>query len=266
MGIIGAILGDIAGSSFEFTTKRYNINDDYELFTLGDLFTDDTVLSIATMEAMNTNKDFANCYQKYGKKYIDVGYGPSFMGWLHMEQPKPYNSLGNGSAMRCSYIGQKLKHCPFKKKVLKMARKSAEVTHNHPEGIKGAETVAICVWMAERGKSKEEILQYALKQYPSSKYKYGCDIPTKEYQKTITYDVTCMGSVPVAIRCFYDTDSFDSCQRLINSMNCDADTIGAIAGAICESYYGFCTDNDVNLLERYLDDFLLDKLRKYKII
>ena len=171
--------------------------------------------------------------------------------------------------MRCSYIGESsslLSQCK------KLAEKSAAVTHNHPEGVKGAVVLAVCVFMAEHGYTKEEILEYAVKEYPpltktpdefikhgewKGEYVYSPAIPTSEYKDTITYQISCQGSVPVAVRCFYETNSFKECMYLVNSMEIDTDTVGAIAGAICHSFYGKCTDDDDKLLSKYLTDDLL---------
>ena len=290
MGVIGAILGDISGSKYEFslTHPKYKTNQSLKL---DDTYTysDDTVLSIAVVEAMNTDKDFKKAYIKYGRMFPDAGYGFGFQKWLNGHntiygesiqsllekyskvsadkiQRKPYNSYGNGSAMRCSYIGQCYKNPLEQKDVELMAEKSAECTHNHPEGIKGAVTEAVCVWLAEQGKSKDYILNYGISQYPYGKYKFGCDVPVTEYHDKMTFHVSCQDSVPVAIRCFYDTSSFEDCMNLINSMECDTDTIGAIAGAICHSYYGKCFDDDQAILKKYLDTYLYNKLIQYKVI
>lgn len=290
MGVIGAIIGDIAGSKYEFSHNHpqyvpgqpLNLDDTFN-------YSDDTVLSIAVVEALNKDKDFEKAYVKFGKLYPSAGYGFGFQKWLngyntiygatiqqlkniYLNNPKdtvirkPYNSYGNGSAMRCSYIGEYYNRSIDENEVKIMAEKSAECTHNHPEGIKGAIVEAMCVWMAEQGKSKDYILNYAISQYPYGKYKFGCDIPVTEYADKMTFHVSCQDSVPVAIRCFYDTQSFEDCINLINSMNCDTDTIGAIAGAICHSYYGKCTDDDNAILQKYLDDYLYNTLIEYKII
>lgn len=294
MGIVGAILGDIAGSKWEYTNNRGRLFTIPSLFDDDSYFTDDTVMSIATMEAiLNKDYNFEKYYVKYGKMYPDLDYGSAFRGWLFIDEPqydkdifeklhrngskerKPYNSFGNGSAMRVSYIGQ---HFSLRKDVQNFASQSAAVTHNHPEGIKGAVTIAECVRLAEKARSeknkkrknriKEKILKYGIKQYPKKDYKYSCDIPTSEYQKTMNYDISCMGSVPVAIRCFYETDNFEECMRLICSMNCDADTIGSMAGAICESFYGYCIDKenkwkDFAIIAKYLPSDLFENLSDF---
>ncbi len=181
MGIKGAILGDIAGSRFEFASKEQHPSTDLEynlfgteknkrniLLSIPPYFTDDTVLSIATMDAIRHGRKFAKYYQKYGRRYPSAGYGSAFRRWIFRKNPEPYNSYGNGSAMRVSYVGEYLRKCPFRKIVERLAKNSAAVTHNNSEGIKGAVTTAVCIWMAERGKTREEILEYAMKQYPSS--------------------------------------------------------------------------------------------------
>lgn len=286
MGLTGAILGDIAGSKWEFVlhrTKEFTISN---LFEKDCCFTDDTVMSIATMDAVENNIPFDVAYRKWGKKYPDAGYGPAFYQWLNNDDCGPYNSLGDGSAMRVSYIGEKYR---LRKTVEKKAKQSAMVTHNHPEGIKGAVTIAVCVWMAENlhretpympcidpsekkmRKVKEKILQYGIKQYPSIKYKYGCDIPVKEYKNKMSSDVTCMGTVPVAIRCFYETDSFGECMKLICSMVCDTDTIGAMAGAICDSFYKGCfreysQNLEILMFNRYLTDELFNQVINHPLL
>lgn len=280
MGIIGAILGDIAGSKYEMTPSQETI---YDLFDNGCRFTDDTIMSIATMDAIHHRRNFEKYYVKYGKKYPDAGYGSAFRTWVFADEQlydaeiwdklhpdgvkherKPYNSYGNGSAMRCSYIGEYYKRCPFSYFVKRMAINSAKVTHNHPEGIKGAVTIAMCVWMAERGKSKDEILKYAISQYPKEKYKFSCELPFYSYKDEIKPNSSCMQTVPIAIRLFYENYDFDIMCKKINSVPCDADTICAMAGSIFESFFNHCTNNDKVLLKQHLDDFLWDKLNKYK--
>jgi ADP-ribosylglycohydrolase len=152
-----------------------------------------------------------------------------------------------------------------------MATKSAEVTHNHEEGIKGAVVTATCIRMAKDGASKEDILQYAISKYSSKArnypYRFGCDRAYKDYFDETKMDETCMTSVPIAIRCFYESSSFEDCMRKINSLCCDTDTIGAIAGAICESYYGSCLgskEKDMAMILRYLPSELYAEVARYK--
>ena len=270
MGLVGAILGDIAGSPFEFQWDEGSINfrryQEYELFSDKCMATDDSFMSIATMHACLTDEDFAKAYREYGLSY-PASYGGRFGTWLFCQDMGPYNSFGNGSAMRVSFVGE---YYPAER-VSEMATKSAEVTHNHEEGIKGAVVTATCIRMALDGKSKEEILEYGISQYSSKAryypYRFGCDRPYKDYMDETKMDETCMGSVPIAIRCFYESSSFEDCMRMINALCCDTDTIGAIAGSICESYYGSCLgskEEDMRMILRYLPKELYAEVAKYR--
>lgn len=271
MGLKGAILGDIAGSKWEFCNSvganacRKSL--EYALFDIRNFFTDDTVMSIATANAIhNRTMDFAKEYRKMGQKYPDLSYGCRFADWLFDSNLGAYYSFGNGSAMRVGYIGDKypLVSGPLGHTVDEIAAESAMVTHNHPEGLKGAIVTAHCIAMAKAGKTKEDIYKYALTKYRTDMgYKYGVDKSIDMYKNTISFAETCQDSVPVAIRCFYETNSFMECMYLINSMHIDTDTIGAIAGSICETFYGHCMgsiEEDNALLKRYLDDYLYQNL------
>lgn len=270
MGIKGAILGDIAGSRFErypifrheyfpSLLKDQNLNGEkeYEVFTNTSRFTDDTVMSIATMKAFHSDKNYAKAYREMYSRYPGAGYGKAFKEWAQNSNANAYGSFGNGSAMRVSYIGESMKNNPFKFMVEIEARKTAIVSHSHPEGIKGAITVAVCVWMAERGKNKEDIQKYLYNQYPHRKYEikqFEC-LTTQEgieRRKAIEFSSKSQDTVPLAVHSFLQTDNFFDCMSLINSMECDTDTIGAIAGAICESYYGKCTKFDNEIIKAYL--------------
>lgn len=207
MAIIGAILGDIAGSQYEFGRP---INLDWKnckLFTDRCNFTDDTVMTLAAKSAIKNNKSFEESYREFGRKYQNVGYGEMFDTWLFYDDEKAYNSFGNGSAMRCSYIGE---HFNSGKEVEKWAIKSAECTHNHPEGIKGAVTTAMCIYMARTGATKDEIFQYAKLQYPLENYKYSIERQIDDYRNSYHWNASCQGSVPTAIRCFLESDDYES--------------------------------------------------------
>ena len=180
MAVIGAVLGDIAGSQFEFNRPE---NLDYkhcELFTNRCSYTDDTIMTLAVKKAILENADFTKTMREIGQPYPYSGYGGRFYEWMYGENPKPYNSFGNGSAMRVSFVGE---HFDALEDVISMAEKSAEVTHNHPEGIKGAVVTAVCIWMARHGKTKEDIFQYVLEQYPAEKYEYSIAVPLDELEK-----------------------------------------------------------------------------------
>ncbi len=282
MGVIGAIMGDIAGSGAEGFAGGPRLIPDYDMYSDRNRYTGGTVLSIACVEACNTDLNFLRCYRQYYNDYPDAGYNERFCEWAKDYNLASYNSFGSDAAIRCSYIGQ---HFP-KDKVEEMATLSAKCTHDHPEGIKGAVTLAMCVRMAEDGMPKDDILKYGMKMYPkptkphteedfkdcalvekklfkeTTVYRYPCEAHTDTYRSYITKNTCCQGSVPVAIRCFYDTDSFMECMYLINSMQIDTDAVGAIAGAICESYYGRSKE-EREVLEKYLDKYLYSKLEQY---
>lgn len=170
----------------------------------------------------------------------------------------PYNSFGNGSAMRVSYLAE---HFEDEIELRKAARKSALISHNHPEGVKGAVVTAMCIWMAKHGSTKEEIYEYMLKEYSEKDYKFS-NKPLEYLRQNYSWDVTCQTSVPVALRCFLESESYESFLRNVFSLNCDTDTIGAIGGGIAEEYYhGTGLDNDA-ILKKYLSDELYDIIYK----
>ena len=251
MAVIGAVLGDIAGSQFEFNRPE---NLDYkhcELFTNRCSYTDDTIMTLAVKKAILADADFTKTMREVGQPYPYSGYGGRFYEWMYGENPKPYNSFGNGSAMRVSFVGE---HFDALEDVISMAEKSAEVTHNHPEGIKGAVVTAVCIWMARHGKTKEDIFQYVLEQYPAEKYEYSIAVPLDKLEKIYQWNETCMGSVPAAMRCFYESDSYESFLRNVFRLKCDSDILAAIGGAVAEEYYGWTEFyNEDELLKKYLD-------------
>lgn len=257
MAIIGAILGDIAGSQFEFTRPDDLDWQHCELFTDKCHFTDYTVMTLAAKMAVLNKDSFAKNYREFGRQYPHAGYGGMFRWWIKHDNEGPYGSFGNGSAMRCSYIGE---HYQLLPDVRIYARRSADCTHNHEEGIKGAVVTAVCINLAKNGKSKKDIYEYVLTEYPSSKYKYGVDRPLNSYRETYKWDVTCQGSVPVAIRCFLESESYESFIRNVLSLPCDTDTLCAIGGGIAEEFYHGTGFDEDTLLRRYLDDNL------YKIV
>ena len=229
IALMGAICGDIMGSPYEYwrsRTKKYDFNP----FPPRATFTDDTVMSIATADWIMNGGDLSRVMQKWGRKYPNAGFGGMFKQWLTQEDPKPYNSFGNGSAMRVSPVG-----CAFDSlaETLQKAKESAEVTHDHPEGIKGAQATAVAIFMTRQGISKEEI-----KKYISETFGYDLNRTCDEIRPGYKFDVTCQGSVPESIICFLESKDYEDCVRLAVSMGGDADTMGAIAGSIAAAYYG----------------------------
>ena len=257
MAIIGAILGDIAGSQYEFSPARIPDYRHCELFSDRCRFTDDTVLTLAVKEAILSNAHFDETLRKFGREYPNRGFGGRFFQWLYDEFMGPYNSYGNGSAMRCSFVGE---HFGTESEVTEWAAKSAECTHNHPEGVKGAVVTAMCIYMARTGASKEEILKYAVAQYPKSDYKYSAEYSLAEYRDSYKWDVSCQGSVPAAIRCFYESEDYESFIRNVFSLNCDRDTLAAIGGGVAEEFYHGTVPDQEELLKKYLSENL------YKIV
>ena len=225
-GIIGAVAGDVIGSAYEFNpTRDYN----FELFTPKSTFTDDTVLTMANAlwlleDEHHTPERLVNIMLDMCWKYPDRAYGGRFDSWIHDTDPQPYNSFGNGSAMRVSPIGYYAKTLD---EALALAKISAEVTHNHPEGIKGAQATAAAIFMARKGMSKQEIRDYI-----AQTFNYDMSRTLDEIRPTFTFDETCQHTVPEAITCFLEGKDFEDVVRLSVALAGDADTIAAIAGSI----------------------------------
>jgi len=225
--MLGAIAGDIIGSLYEnLRTKR----KDFRLFTPVSTFTDDTVLTVAVADALLTDNDYGSKIRAYARRYPLRGYGPKFMLWMLSTSPRPYNSLGNGSAMRVSPVAHAFKSA---EEVIEHAKRSAECTHNHPEGIKGAQATALAIFMARNRASKDEIRSEI-----SSRYGYDLSRSLDDIRPAYRLNLTCPGSVPEAIIAFLDSVNFEDAIRNAVSLGGDADTQAAIAGAIAESFYG----------------------------
>lgn len=263
MGMIGAIIGDIAGQPFEFNRDKNIDYEHVELFTDENRFTDDTVLTLATAHAINYAMPFALAYHEYGKLYPHAGYGSSFTNWLKEDKLQPYNSFGNGSAMRVSPVVDLFGHNARIESVINMAKATAECTHNHEEGIKGAIVTAVCGWMAKCGASKKEILDYACKQYKKSEYAFSCELPLNTIREKYFWNDTCQGSVPVAIRCFYESESYEDFLRKTISMCGDSDTICAIGGCIAQEYYQGTGFDNTSILMKYLDEKLFAEVIRW---
>ena len=233
----GAILGDTIGAPYEF--DRSPKIKDFPLFGRGSVFTDDSVMTIAVAEALLDGlpdaddewirRRLVKSMQKWGLKYPHAGYGGRFSLWLEEKNPKPYGSWGNGSAMRVSSAGWLYDTL---KKTEHMAKMTAAVTHNHPEGIRGAVVTAGIIYLARTGASKEEIKAYAEKKgYDLSR---TCD----EIRPSYRFDVSCQGTVPEAITAFLEGTDFEDVIRTAVSLGGDCDTLTCIAGAMAEAFYG----------------------------
>ena len=229
--MLGAIVGDIIGSVYEFhNTKSMN----FELFTPWSNFTDDTVMTLAVAKWLiedeaHTIHYLIYCMQELGNRYPNVGYGGNFIAWLREDEPQPYNSWGNGAGMRVSPVGL---YARTLDEALALAALTASVSHNHPEGVKGAQAIAACVFLCKEGKSKAEI-----KEYIEKTFDYNLNRSIAEIRPRYEFDVSCQGSVPEAIIAFLDGNSFEEVIRLAISLGGDSDTIGAMAGAIAACCY-----------------------------
>lgn len=231
--MIGAIIGDVVGSRFEFNNIK---TKKFELLTEQSVFTDDTVLTIAVLDWCLNSKDKSDdkeaiyYLQKWAKKYPNAGYGGMFYRWKDKEIPKPYYSCGNGSAMRISPVAWAFED---KEEMLRAVRTITSITHNHPEGIKGAEVTAMLIYLARQGATKAELKEYALKEYPEIK-----ELKYEELVKTYSHGPEiCQLTVPQAVYCFLISESFEDCLRTTISIGGDCDTTSAISCAIAEAFY-----------------------------
>lgn len=237
--MIGAIIGDIVGSQFEFinyTSKDQMFKDyHFEYFTDKCKPTDDTVLSIAVAESILNDKTHLlhQSLKEYGRKYPNAGYGGSFLNWLASENHEPYNSYGNGSAMRVSSVGWLF---DTREDVMKYAEITANATHNHPEGVKGAQAIAMAIFLARNKKSKTII-----KNTIQNLFDYNLDRTLDEIRPTYQFSATCQETVPEAIIAFLESESFEDCLKKAISIGGDSDTIACMACSIAEAYYGIET-------------------------
>ena len=256
----GAILGDIIGSPYEF--DRGAKIKAFPLFIEKSHFTDDTVMTIAVASALLcVPRDYDTIFtvvmdsmQKWGHKYPHAGYGGKFREWLKSEDPKPYGSFGNGSAMRVSAAGWLYDTAELTRLV---ARLTAEVTHNHPEGIKGAEAVASAIFLARTGESKQII-----KKYIEDEFGYDLSRTLDKIRPNYHMDITCQGSVPEAITAFLESTDFEDAVRNAVSIGGDTDTIACITGSIAEAYYGLTPIQEEECLKR-IPNKMKDVLRRF---
>lgn len=254
--MLGAVIGDVVGSHYEFNNIK---TKDFELFGKGCYATDDTVMTCAVAEVLinkkQNDKDYIiDTLKKWGKRYPQAGYGGHFGCWVLGNEREPYNSYGNGAAMRVSAVGW---IAESEEEVKDLSRRVTEVTHNHPEGIKGAEVVAMCIYYAKQGKDKAFIKEYV------EKY-YNLDFDYDDLRKTYIHaEEICQNTVPQAIFCFLISDSFEDCLRTTISIGGDCDTTAAISCAIAEAYYGNCGCCEKEVLD-YLTSDMKNILKKVK--
>ena len=257
--MIGAIIGDIVGSRFEWNNHR---SKDFEFFNAKCFATDDSIMTLAIGKALMQSKpnwsdlgeQAVRCMQEVGRPYPYCGYGGRFYEWMYSDDPHPYNSFGNGAAMRvssCGFVARSLEEAKL------MFQKVTEVTHNHPEGIKGAEATVVAIYMARTGSSMEEIRDIINRKY------YLMNFALDEIRDTYEFNETCQDTVPQALMAFFESVSFEDAIRNAISIGGDSDTLAAITGGIAEAYYGV-PEEIIKQAERYLDGRLLNILKDYR--
>ena len=224
--MLGAIAGDILGSIHEFHPIK---TKNFDLLNSECVFTDDTVMTAAVADSLMNKIPYVESLQMWGRKYPRAGYGGWFSKWIDSDFPQPYNSFGNGSAMRCSSVGWLFED---EGSVLEEAKKSAEITHNHPEGIKGAQAVALGVMLCRQGSTKLEIQEKL-----EDLFDYDLSQTMEQVKFNYSFDVTCQGSVPQAITAFLESEDFEDAIKNAISLGGDADTQACIAGALAEAFY-----------------------------
>lgn len=256
--MIGAIIGDIVGSRFEWDNHR---SKEFELFAEGCFATDDSIMTLAIAGAIldsegqdTLGQQAVRWMQALGRKYPRAGYGSNFGVWLRQSDPKPYNSYGNGAAMRvspCAWAAASVEE------VKRLSHLVTEVTHNHPEGLKGAEATATAIWLARNGTSISDIRAYINQHY------YPLDFTLDSIRDTYAFDESCQGTVPEAITAFLESTSFEDALRNAISIGGDSDTVAAITGSIAQAYYGVPGWIREKALS-CLDEDLLDILRRFE--
>jgi ADP-ribosylglycohydrolase len=254
--MIGAIAGDIIGSVYEYrnikTTK-------FPLFDPNCFFTDDSVLTIALVDAILNQRSYETTMKEYYARYPDAGYGGFFHQWAQSHPSKTYNSWGNGAAMRISPVGFVYSSLD---EVLAHAIEYTEITHNHPEGIKGAQATAAAIYLARTGKTKAEI-----KKYVTESFGYDLSLTCNEIRPTYGFDESCQGTVPQAITAFLESNDYEDAVRLAISLGGDSDTLACITGGIAQAFYGGVPANIAEKVLEILDDDLrrttLDFMEQY---
>lgn len=249
--MIGAIIGDIVGSIYEGYPLK---STDFPFFGKRNDYTDDTILTIAVAHSILEGKDYLTSLKYFGRKYTG-GYGASFYDWLHSNDSKPYNSWGNGSAMRVSPIGFAFNTVDD---VLAEAQKSAEVSHNHPEGIKGAQATALAVYLARVGESKDNIRDEI-----SVRFNYDLNRSLEEIRPRYYFKVSCQESVPESIIAFLESSDLESAIRNAISLGGDADTMACIAGGIAQAFYKSIPHEIITETKSKLPDEFLEIIDKF---
>jgi ADP-ribosylglycohydrolase len=251
--MLGAIIGDIVGSLHEGSPSR---GRHFTLFTPRSCFTDDTVLTIAVAHALRTGTDFATALRDWARRYPTAGYGAGFIRWFEQDDAGPYNSYGNGSAMRVAAVAWALDDLEA---VIAEAERTALPTHNHPEGIRGACAIAAAIHLARSGAGKEDIATLM-----QQRFGYNCRIALAELEDRGGFDATCQGTVPMAVAAFLHAKDFEDAVRIAVSLGGDTDTLACIAGSIAEAHFGIPAPLQAEALRR-LDARLREELRLFAL-
>lgn len=255
----GAIIGDIVGSHYEFLN---HLDKDFDFMTDACYFTDDTVMTVAVADALLQCEDRSKLseqaivsMQRIGRRYPDCGYGGRFYHWIFDYEPQPINSFGNGAAMRVSpvaWVAESLEECK------ELSRQVTAISHDHPEGLKGAEATAVAIWMALHGATKQDILDEMHRSY------YQWDFTIDSLRPVYIHNETCQNSVPQALQAFAEGEDYEDVVRTAVSLGGDSDTIAAIAGSVAEAFYGI----PEALRQKgatYLDDRLLTVVKAFEV-
>ena len=246
--MLGAIVGDVIGSPYELNHIK---SADFRLFDRGAQCTDDSVLTVATADALMSSRDYGKAYQDYFHRFSNAGYGSQFVVWANRRESRPYNSWGNGSAMRVSPVGWA---CDTLTDVLDEAERTAMVTHDHPDGVLGAQVVAACVFLARTDRNRGRIRQFV-----HEGARYPLDRSLNEIRPDYQFDPSCKGTVPIAVQAFLESTDFESAIRLAVSVGGDSDTIACISGAIAHAFYGVIPKHLLQpVLDIYLSPDLMD--------
>jgi len=256
--MLGAIAGDIIGSVYEFRPIK---TTNFELFSPGCTFTDDTVLTVALADSILHNESYEKKMKQYYRLYPDAGYGSMFHVWARSDKSKPYGSFGNGAAMRISPVGFVFQSL---EEVLNKAKEYTEITHNHPEGIKGAQATAAAIFLARTGKIKKEI-----KSAIESMFGYDLSRTLDEISPNYTFDETCQGTVPESLTAFFESENFEDAIRKAVSLGGDSDTLACITGGIAQAFYNgvpkIIEDKVYKVLDKKLGKITKEFLEKYSV-
>jgi ADP-ribosylglycohydrolase len=251
--MLGAMIGDIVGSVYEWNNIR---TTDFVFLKDDCFFTDDTILTAATAQALMTDGDYAAAYQDFARRYPNKSYGGNFSQWIWAEDPQPYNSWGNGSAMRVSPVGFAFDSV---EEVLSEAERSAAVTHNHPEGIKGAQSTALAILMSRKGASQPEIRDEI-----ASRFGYDLNRTLDEIRPYYAFNESCQETVPESVIAFLESTGYEDAVRKAISLGGDSDTIACITGGIAQAFYGGVPKDIADRGQSFLPDEFIQILEDFE--